>query len=141
MIAALLFALLAQASNVRIVDKPKPVGSEGVIRILSPEEAKALDPILSVPCKIIDEKTAKCAPSPVDAARIEVAQAVVAVLQAERAEALAERDSAAALNRYLNSQRDKFNAAAALEAAKKKLPGWKPGALLTPDFRIAEEEK
>ena len=73
------------------------------------------------------------APKPEDP-RIEVAQAIIAIREAE----LDEKGAYAA---YLEAQGRKAKAAAALEAAKQKLPGWKPGALLTPDFRIAEEPK
>ena len=66
--------------------------------------------------------------------RIEVAKAIIAIREAE----LDEKGAYAA---YLEAQGRKAKAAAALEAAKQKLPGWKPGALLTPDFRIAEEPK
>lgn len=65
-----------------------------------------------------------------EAPRIEVAQAVVAIREAER-------DEKAAYAVYLEAQARKAAAAAALEAAKRKLPGWYEGALLTPDFRIA----
>ncbi len=63
-------------------------------------------------------------------ARIEVAQAVIAIREAER-------DEKAAYAAYLEAQARKAVAAAALEAAKRKLPGWREGALLTPDFTIA----
>ena len=127
MIAALLFTLLA-------ADAPKPEDLSHVLRIMTPQEMEKYKPVLSVPCVIIDEKTAKCTPSPVDEARMEAAKAIIAIREAE----LDEKGAYAA---YLEAQGRKAKAAAALEAAKQKLPGWKPGALLTPDFRIAEEPK
>lgn len=66
--------------------------------------------------------------------RIAVAQAIIAIREAEI-------DEKGAYAAYLEAQGRKAKAAAALEAAKQKLPGWKPGALLTPDFCIAEEAK
>jgi hypothetical protein len=74
------------------------------------------------------------ADAPKEDPRIAVAQAVIAIREAE----LDEKTAYAA---YLEAQGRKAKAAAALEAAKQKLPGWKPGALLTPDFRIAEDKK
>lgn len=74
------------------------------------------------------------ADQPAQDPRIEVAEAVVAVVGAELAEARAEAE-------YYKAKLRKITAAAELEARKKKLPGWKEGAQLAPDFSIAKEPK
>ena len=66
--------------------------------------------------------------------RLEVASAIIAIREAER-------DENAAYVKFLEAQARKAAAAAALEAAKRKLPGWREGALLTPEFTIAPEAK
>lgn len=66
--------------------------------------------------------------------RLIVAFYAVEALQAERDEAIAE-------GQRLAAQARKERAVAALEAAKKLLPGWYEGAPLSRDFTIAPKPK
>ena len=66
--------------------------------------------------------------------RIAVARALIAVREAER-------DEEAAKVAYLEAGNRKARAAAAFEAAKRLLPGFREGALIDENFSIKAEEK
>lgn len=117
----LIFLLLAQTSNIQVRD------------------VKPSDPVVSIPCKTVDGKQV-CDQSKATGtliqefnARLEVAKAIIAIREAER-------DEHAAHVAFLEAQERKARAAAALEAAKRSLPGWHDGALLKEDFTIAPKK-
>jgi hypothetical protein len=115
----LIFSLvLAQASELLVID------------------GKAKPPLVSIPCKTVAGETVcdkeKASGTLIDEinARLAVAKAIIAIRESER-------DEQTAQAAFLEAQQRKARAAAALEAAKRGLPGWYEGALLTEEFRIA----